>query len=89
MQFAHIYKGGDRPMSNADIAEINLLKKQPNQAESRVRMLQRNREIKKKRERMLAQWFSESKIDTNEELSDLYVKRLLAKEIKRMSENAK
>ena len=66
-------------MSNADIAEINLIKKRQNNAESRARMLRRSRDMHKRRERMLARWISESKIDANKELSDLYVKMLLAK----------
>lgn len=76
-------------MSNADIAEASLLKKRQNNAESRARMLRKSREIQKRRERMIARWISESKIDTNEELADLYVKVLLAEKIKRMNENAK
>ena len=82
VQFAHIYKGGDRPMSNVDIAEINLLKKQQNKVENRARMLRRNREIKKKRERMLAQWISESKIDMDGELADIYAMMLINDKIK-------
>ena len=69
-------------MSNVDIAEINLLKKQQNKVENRARMLRRNREIKKKRERMLAQWISESKIDMDGELADIYAMMLINDKIK-------
>ncbi len=66
-------------MSNADIAEINLLKKQQRAAESRARMLRKKREIQKRRERMIEQWIREYKIGTEEELADLYVKMLMAR----------
>lgn len=69
-------------MSNADIAEVNLLKKRQSKAENRAKILRRNREIKKQRERILAQWISESKIDMDGELADIYAMMLINDRIK-------
>ena len=71
VQYTHIYKGGDRPMSNADIAEINLLKKRQNNAESRARMRRRNREIRKRRERMMIRWINESDVKKSKEIVEI------------------
>lgn len=56
-------------MSNAD-------KKHLSKAEIRARTLRRNKEIKKRRDRKLAEWISESKIDMNGELADIYLEML-------------
>ena len=71
VQYTHIYKGGDRPMANADIAEINLLKKRQNNAESRARMRRRNREIRKRRERMMIRWINESDVKKSKEIVEI------------------
>ena len=58
-------------MSNADIAEINLLKKRQNNAESRARMRRRNREIRKRRERMMIRWINESDVKKSKEIVEI------------------
>jgi hypothetical protein len=45
-------------------------------------MLRRDREIKKKRERILAQWISESQINMNGEFADIYAMTLHNDKIK-------
>lgn len=51
-------------------------KKRPSKAELRARKLRRNLEIQKQRELLLVQWISESKIDMDGELADIYAMML-------------
>ena len=44
--------------------------------ERHAKLLRRNREIKKIRERNLAQWISDSKIDMDGKLADIYAQML-------------
>lgn len=69
-------------MSNTDIAEIRLLKKRQNYAESRAKQLKIRREIQKRRERMMTSWIIESEIEADEKLTDLFIKEHLKEKLK-------
>lgn len=71
------------PMANICLAETRA------QRHNRRRQMSRSREMQKRKERMMAEWISKSGLDTNREMTELYVNGFLDGKIRRLHKNEK